>query len=408
MSKNWEDYTPEDDESLYTEEFDLMKVLGLQEPQEVEQTSEGIVTTQHFHQASDTRPKDQDQQDLALVSSPSPVTSDASEAQTRDENLLKELMELRTLRNREREEFSRVILAHQTNEKDLLKELDQVKEESSRLTHLSDHQHQDEKVKLLRQMKQIIVAQRNELEKRTIAAQMVQRELEQAQDEVKQLKCDLSDQDIKHQDEKFELLNQTKQIIEAHKAERGKQNKCMQEVQNNLNCVTKDKRELTQETERLHSQLKSQGITIERLTKQLTEAEDEALQKSKHWDSAKQALLKEKKKLCPNWREMSEVVKTSDELRIKLHDQTEQNVLMEEQVNLKDQLVQKLKDEIHQSEVERHLQEKKNCAVEQELRKAENQRKLLEEENCVQTQELGKAEEQRHLLRMRTVRKNEN
>ncbi|KAK7893506.1 hypothetical protein WMY93_022658 [Mugilogobius chulae] len=142
MFKNWEDYTPEDDESLYTEEFDLLKVLGLQEPQE-----------------------DQDQQDLALVSSPPPVTSDASEAQTRDENLLKELMELRTIRNREREEFSRVILAHQTKEKDLLKELDQVKEESSRLTHLSVHQHQDEKVKLLRQMKQIIVAHRNELEK---------------------------------------------------------------------------------------------------------------------------------------------------------------------------------------------------------------------------------------------------
>ncbi|KAK7893510.1 hypothetical protein WMY93_022662 [Mugilogobius chulae] len=56
-------------------------------------------------EASDTRPKDQDQQDLALVSSPPPVTSDASEAQTRDENLLKELMELRTIRNREGRSF---------------------------------------------------------------------------------------------------------------------------------------------------------------------------------------------------------------------------------------------------------------------------------------------------------------
>ncbi|KAK7893627.1 hypothetical protein WMY93_022779 [Mugilogobius chulae] len=248
MSKNWEDYTLEDDESLYSEEFDLMK-------------------------ASDTRPKDQDQH-MALVPSTPPVTSDASEAQTREEILLKELMELRTLRNREREEFSGLILTHQTKEKDLQRELDQVKEENSRLTHLSVHQHQDEKVKLMRQMKEMIVAQRNELEKRTAATQMVQRELDQAKDENKQLKCDLSDQNQKHQEEKFKFLNQTKQLIEAHKAERDKQNRYVQELQSNLDCVTEKNRALLQESERLNSQLKSQGVAIESLSKQLTEAED--------------------------------------------------------------------------------------------------------------------------------------
>ncbi|KAK7884525.1 hypothetical protein WMY93_027648 [Mugilogobius chulae] len=154
MSKNWEDYTPEDDESLYTEEFDLMKVLGLQEPQEVEQTSEGIVTTQHFHQASDTRPKDQDQQTWLWSRRLLDKRRKSLERVNGAEDVQKQ---------REGGVFS-CNPGHQTKEKDLLKELDQVKEESSRLTHPSVHQHQDEKVKLLRQMKQIIVAQRNELE----------------------------------------------------------------------------------------------------------------------------------------------------------------------------------------------------------------------------------------------------
>ncbi|KAK7882951.1 hypothetical protein WMY93_029125 [Mugilogobius chulae] len=103
MSKNWDDYTLEDDESLYSEEFDLMKVLELQ-PQEVEQTSEGFVTTQHFEQASDTWLKDQDQH-MALVTSPPPVTSDALKAQKRERFLLKELIKQRAHRNRERRSF---------------------------------------------------------------------------------------------------------------------------------------------------------------------------------------------------------------------------------------------------------------------------------------------------------------
>ncbi|KAK7882950.1 hypothetical protein WMY93_029124 [Mugilogobius chulae] len=130
-------------------------------------------------------------------------------------------------------------------------------------------------------MKEIIVVQRN-------VAQTVQRELDQ--DENKQLKCDLSDQHNRHQEEKLKLLKQTKHIIEAHKAERSKQNRHVQEVQSELDCMTKEKRDLLQESERLHSQLKCHGITVENLTKQLTEAEDESLQKSKYWESAKQTL----------------------------------------------------------------------------------------------------------------------
>ncbi|KAK7893634.1 hypothetical protein WMY93_022786 [Mugilogobius chulae] len=413
MSKNWEDYTLEDDESLYSEEFDLMKVLGLQ-TQEVEQTSGGFVT-QHVHQASDTRPKDQDQH-MALVPSTPPVTSDASEAQTREEILLKELMELRTLRNREREEFSGLILIHQTKAKDLQRELDQVKEENSRLTHLSVHQHQDEKVKLMRQMKEMIVAQRNELEKRTAATQTVQRELDQAKDKNKQLKCDLSDQNQKHQEEKFKFLNQTKQLIEAHKAERDKQNRYVQELQSNLDCVTEENTALLQESERLNSQLKSQGVAIESLSKQLTEAENESLQKSENWDHAKQTLLKEKEEVQSKLVrtesqtnlllkkmtqiqlgmndlkiEMSEVMKTSDELKDKLQDQTQQKVLMEEQIKHRDQLVQQLKDQLHQAEGERHLLEEqidnRDQLVQQlkdQLHQAEGERHLLEEQNCAE------------------------
>ncbi|KAK7945481.1 hypothetical protein WMY93_001209 [Mugilogobius chulae] len=44
-SKNWEDYTPEDNEALYTEDFDLMKELGLK-PAEEEQTSAGFVSVE--------------------------------------------------------------------------------------------------------------------------------------------------------------------------------------------------------------------------------------------------------------------------------------------------------------------------------------------------------------------------
>ncbi|KAK7916215.1 hypothetical protein WMY93_011976 [Mugilogobius chulae] len=148
-------------------------------------------------------------------------------------------------------------------------------------------------------MKEIITVQRN-------ATQMVQRELDQVKDENKQLKCDLSDQHNRHQEERLKLLKQTKYIIEVHKAER----RHVQEVQSQLDCVTKEKRDLIQETERLHSQLKSQGITIENL----------------------------------------------DELRDKLHDQTQQG-LMEKQVNQRDQLVQELKDQLHRSEGERYLLE---------------------------------------------------
>ncbi|KAK7893345.1 hypothetical protein WMY93_022497 [Mugilogobius chulae] len=211
---------------------------------------------------------------------------------------------------------------------------------------------------------------------------MVQHELNQAQDEIKQLKCDLTDQQNKHQEEKFKLLNQTKHMIEAHKAERDKQNRYVQEIQSNLDCVTEDNRALLQESERLHSQLKSQDVAIECLRKQLTEAENESLQKSENWESAKQTLLKEKEEVQSKLArsesqtnlllkkmtqiqlgmnnvkiEMSEVMKSSDELRDKLRDQTQQKVLLEDQIKHRDQLVQQLKDEIHQSEIERHLLE---------------------------------------------------
>ncbi|KAK7893311.1 hypothetical protein WMY93_022463 [Mugilogobius chulae] len=365
----------------------------------------------------------------------------------------------------------------------------------------------------MRQMKEMIVAQRNELEKRTLATQMVQRELNQAQDEIKQLKCDLTDQQNKHQEEKFKLLNQTKHMIEAHKAERDKQKRYVQEIQSNLDCVTEENRALLQESERLHSQLKSQDVAIECLRKQLTEAENESLQKSENWESAKQTLLKEKEEVQSKLArsesqknlllkkmtqiqlgmnnvkiEMSEVMKTSDELRDKLRDETQQKVLLEdqikhrdqlvqqlkdeihqsegerhlleeqvnhrdqlvqqlkenpqseenaifwrsrapssggagqpqrptgpklkdeihqsererhlleEQVNHRDQLVQKLREEIHQSDGERHLMEEQNCALKQEQRRAEELRYMLEEENCAQKQGLKKVEEQRQLL----------
>ncbi|KAK7893628.1 hypothetical protein WMY93_022780 [Mugilogobius chulae] len=119
-------------------------------------------------------------------------------------------------------------------------------------------------------------------------------------------------------------------------------------------------------------------------------------------------------------------MKTSDELKDKLQDQTQQKVLMEEQIKHRDQLVQQLKDqlhqaegerhlleeqidnrdqlvqqlkeEIHQSERERHLLEEQNCTLEQELRRAKEQRHLLEVQRSSLEQELHKAEEQHHLL----------
>ncbi|KAK7945461.1 hypothetical protein WMY93_001189 [Mugilogobius chulae] len=62
MSKNWEDYTPEDNEALYTEDFDLMKELGLK-PAEEEQTSAGFVTVEQG-----LKPAEEEQTSAGFVS----------------------------------------------------------------------------------------------------------------------------------------------------------------------------------------------------------------------------------------------------------------------------------------------------------------------------------------------------
>ncbi|KAK7913207.1 hypothetical protein WMY93_013418 [Mugilogobius chulae] len=74
MSKDWADFTQEDDELLYSEEFNLAEFLG-----------ETFCTPSHLHQTSEA--------------------SKPEEAQSREELFSKEQKELRLLGERERQEF---------------------------------------------------------------------------------------------------------------------------------------------------------------------------------------------------------------------------------------------------------------------------------------------------------------
>ncbi|KAK7898841.1 hypothetical protein WMY93_019694 [Mugilogobius chulae] len=439
-SKNWEDYTPEDNEALYTEDFDLMKELGLK-PAEEEQTSAGFVTVEQLEQQQllqlgfstnllekpntrtseeeivwlkqqvlreqQLRQKAEDELGMTLVRLRLEMASKVSDTQPREDRLLKELEGLKMLRVREREEYSAALKVN------------------------------NEEIHRLQQDKELVTKQH----------QVSQR-----------------------------LLKEANQLVQTHEAELDKQSRETHEVHTELNCMKQEKRSLLERSERLQSQIDS---VKKALAKQVAEAKDladkvrkESLQKFKEWETEKQALFKEKQDLHSTLlqkeaentsllqkntqlelaltnlrREMSKIAKTSDEQKEKLKDETQQKILMDQKIQDQDKLVQDLKkkievstkresqtnqlfnhvqDKLHKQEVlnenlqkslnrleqevqqekkeraeveeERHLLQEKSSALQQDLRKAEEERHLVQEKSSALEQDLRKAEEECHLL----------
>ncbi|KAK7944702.1 hypothetical protein WMY93_000430 [Mugilogobius chulae] len=170
MSKNWEDYTPEDNEALYTEDFDLMKELGLR-PAEEEQTSaagaaaaptvrlqpnlleksntrtseeEVVWLKQQLLREKQLRQKAEDEVGMTLVRLRLEMASKVSDAQTREDRLLKELEGLKMLREREQEEHSAALKVN-------IEEIHRLQQQNERVTK----QHQVSQ-RLLKEANQLV------------------------------------------------------------------------------------------------------------------------------------------------------------------------------------------------------------------------------------------------------------
>ncbi|KAK7899200.1 hypothetical protein WMY93_020053 [Mugilogobius chulae] len=146
MSKDWAEYTLEDDKVLYTEEFNLAEVLG--------------ETSTPFHLQTPEAPK-------------------LEEAQSREELLSKQLEELRLFREQERLEYNIQLQASAD-------ENTRLKEENAKLHEIiqnNKNQISDVKLKLLNQTAAIIHAHKKELAIKNHEIQETKSQLEKVQQE---------------------------------------------------------------------------------------------------------------------------------------------------------------------------------------------------------------------------------
>ncbi|XP_055078973.1 interaptin-like [Periophthalmus magnuspinnatus] len=395
MSKNWCDYTSEDDELLYSQEFDLEMELANQDQtsgpsEEVVQTSVTLeeLEREQLEPQTQQRSEEEEDQSLSLNMLEFEKASKAAQAlDAREERLLQELEDLRYVRE------------------------------------IDHKQHQEEKLKLLNKTELIIAGHKKQLQGFKSELHTVKKENRQLVRESEELKrrIKIKDGDVnqlveQHEEDKRKM----KRIIQDHNTEMKKKDRITQELQIELNNVKEERAALIHQSDELKHQLQSKDRTMDALQKQVAEMKDmleqirkDSRQKSKQWEKEKRNLQTDaanmKSKLHKKSSENTELTEQNSQLKRALADfRTDMSALKHELETKKQeaavQKVQMLRQMEDKDTHIRKMDEEKDATlrtceeVKEDLRKTQKERSLLMERCSASDQQLKRAEVERSLL----------